>query len=1041
MRTSSRRTVVWTLFLLFVLAGLVKAGEYYPPPESGGGWRAMVARNGTPAAAEKAEILTKTGIDWDKLKLAWDHIDQDGGSFLVIRNGWIAGEWGTASSYYIASCTKSLTSLAMAKIFDMSAAGQLAKTIGPDSFAYKYLPASWGNDVPARKNIRIRHLMTMSSGLEPHDNPVIAGYLNIVLGQPVEDPPATTWAYASVPVDLLSLIVEDVTGKTLKDFFNTEVNARIGVPPVGWDSFSGHSYGSCRASYTARNLARVGYLTLKNGAWDDGGGPNQVVSSDRVSTITQWAPFLNGTIFRQPNNFTNDPNSHKRYGWLWWTNRTNAATYVGSGVPTDAYYMAGFSTQVCFVIPSLDMVVVRLGTAPRPWSDSLVSGMMSRVVDSVVANPDNAPKVERWDTHEIELTAAGSYANPFKDVSVTATFTHTSSGKTITIDGFHDGGSTWRLRFMPTELGDWTYTTSSADSGLNGKTGTIDCIAPAKAYLRGPLAVQGHHFVHADGTAKFLMSTRLTCQFADPALWPPLIQFLKSKRINRVFFTMPGNHFSGSAYKTPYLFGPGTDFDRYNLTAFQSIDAFIDALRKADIIASPYFYYFNDKVQRNMTSAQDQAYIRYGMARFGAYANVMPVLSNEVEQKYTNRGQQYDLNSHTWANNTGSYLKSRAVFGQPVTVHNPMESQGAANPSFYQLLREWPFDAWTDLILKQAQVGSLGSAPTIDPDEPYNSYSPEWNERGYARQNEILIGLRSFGKPIINEEPGYEMGGNYSWNGQTSETLRRTFWTATTAGAYTMWGSAGTYDTGDPLPEMQGSVTPDYMKVLHDAIVTLPYPDMAPDNGVVSPAFVDIDGAEYRTNFALVKSQEAYLVYSLSGGSGSVSLASGRSYEASRIDPRSGAKTDLGYLSGGSIGFSLPANDWVLVYRHDPGAPVVSIASPASGSSFTSTDTVDIVASAADSDGAVAKVEFYTGATLIGTDNNGGDGWSHAWSNPPVGDHDLTARATDNSGITVPSRAMSISVTGAPDTTPPSVPENLVVTAVSHSQIDLTWNA
>ena len=99
---------------------------------------------------------------------------------------------------------------------------------------------------------------------------------------------------------------------------------------------------------------------------------------------------------------------------------------------------------------------------------------------------------------------------------------------------------TWRVRFMPTELGTWRWITTVQRRGLDRKTGTIECVAPAKPHLHGPLRAQGHHFMHADGTPRFLISTRLSCQFASPRTWPPLVAFLKANRINRVLFMMPG---------------------------------------------------------------------------------------------------------------------------------------------------------------------------------------------------------------------------------------------------------------------------------------------------------------------------------------------------------------------------------------------------------------------------------------------------------------------------------------------------------------------
>lgn len=121
--------------------------------------------------------------------------------------------------------------------------------------------------------------------------------------------------------------------------------------------------------------------------------------------------------------------------------------------------------------------------------------------------------IERWDTCEISLTASDEYENPFQDVELTGTFAHGQSGEAITVNGFYDGGSTWRIRFMPLELGTWSYTTKSSDPGLNEKSGEISCIEPTQPYLHGPLHAKGYHFFHADGTPRFLISTRMSCPY------------------------------------------------------------------------------------------------------------------------------------------------------------------------------------------------------------------------------------------------------------------------------------------------------------------------------------------------------------------------------------------------------------------------------------------------------------------------------------------------------------------------------------------------
>ena len=94
----------------------------------------------------------------------------------------------------------------------------------------------------------------------------------------------------------------------------------------------------------------------------------------------------------------------------------------------------------------------------------------------------------------------------------------------------------------------------------------------------------------------------------------------------------------------------------------------------------------------------------------------------------------------------------------------------------------------------------------------------------------------------------------------------------------------------------------------------LPYQEMEPLNGAVAPSEVTLDGVTWRTAFALGKPGETYLVYTLGGGMGKVTLAPGR-YAVTRVDPRDGTRTGLGMAEGGVVDFSLPQGDWVLIYR------------------------------------------------------------------------------------------------------------------------------
>jgi predicted phage tail protein len=80
---------------------------------------------------------------------------------------------------------------------------------------------------------------------------------------------------------------------------------------------------------------------------------------------------------------------------------------------------------------------------------------------------------------------------------------------------------------------------------------------------------------------------------------------------------------------------------------------------------------------------------------------------------------------------------------------------------------------------------------------------------------------------------------------------------------------------------------------------------------------------------------------------------------------------------------------------------------------------VDLTATASDTDGSVAKVEFYSGATLLGTDTS--SPYSFTWSSVPAGTYSLTAVAYDNLGAKTTSAARSITVTGTATTPPTSI--------------------
>jgi hypothetical protein len=130
-----------------------------------------------------------------------------------------------------------------------------------------------------------------------------------------------------------------------------------------------------------------------------------------------------------------------------------------------------------------------------------------------------------------------------------------------------------------------------------------------------------------------------------------------------------------------------------------------------------------------------------------------------------------------------------------------------------------------------------------------------------------------------------------------------------------MWGSYSTYDMEDPLVGLKTSLTPGYLRILHDFMASVPYWEMEPMNALVSPNNVVMEGEEFRTNFCLAKPGEVYLVYSMHGGPLTLNTRAGKRYNVIQMNPRTGQETDLRQVNGERLKFSLTGIDQVLLLR------------------------------------------------------------------------------------------------------------------------------
>lgn len=121
--------------------------------------------------------------------------------------------------------------------------------------------------------------------------------------------------------------------------------------------------------------------------------------------------------------------------------------------------------------------------------------------------------------------------------------------------------------------------------------------------------------------------------------------------------------------------------------------------------------------------------------------------------------------------------------------------------------------------------------------------------------------------------------------------------------------------------------------------------------------------------------------------------------------------------------------------------PTVNVTSPVDNSSFISPANVTLTASAADSDGTISKVEFYSGGKLLGSSTS--SPYTFAYNSLAAGSYSINAIAYDDKGASTTSSPVTFTVADPvlTDTQAPVGPTGLSASAISSSSISLSWTA
>lgn len=299
-----------------------------------------------PINSDVWETVSPETLNWNTEKLPELKaylIERNTDAFIILKNGRIAVEYyfndfTMATPHAWNSAGKTLTSVVVGM-------AEQDGYLNIDDSTTDYLGAGWTTMTPEQENaITIKHQLTMTSGGDytVPDNactePECLKYLN---------EPGTFWFYHNAFYSLLQPVVDAAVPNGFDTYFDEEIKNPIGMSGR-WLQFDyNHVFFS-----NARSMARFGILNLNRGNWNG----------------TQ---LLNENYFQQMTNTSQQQN--KSYGYLWWLNGKEShhlpqttREFQGkliANAPDDLIAALGKDDQKLYLVPSQDLVIVRMGNA------------------------------------------------------------------------------------------------------------------------------------------------------------------------------------------------------------------------------------------------------------------------------------------------------------------------------------------------------------------------------------------------------------------------------------------------------------------------------------------------------------------------------------------------------------------------------------------------------------------------------------------------------------------------------------------------------
>lgn len=327
------------MLLIFITAGFVSCkktgtdsgGEpnneaYYYPPLTGESWATK----------------SSTSIGWDETQLqaAFDYAGtKNTYGLIVLQHGKIVKEqywnnWTKDTKYYLASAGKSVVGF-------VAGIAQQDRVININNKTSQYLGTGWTSLPLAKENlITVKKQLTMTTGL---DDAVADPDCMTPACLVYKADAGTRWAYHNAPFRLMQDLLSAASGQTWNAYCKAKLFDKIGISGAFWLNYVMYC--------TTRDAARFGSLILRKGEWD---GDQLLTDQNYFTAMTTTSQSLNLS-----------------YGYLWWLNGKASCmvpqsqaiipTSLASNAPADMFMALGKDDKKIYVVPSLDVVVVRLG--------------------------------------------------------------------------------------------------------------------------------------------------------------------------------------------------------------------------------------------------------------------------------------------------------------------------------------------------------------------------------------------------------------------------------------------------------------------------------------------------------------------------------------------------------------------------------------------------------------------------------------------------------------------------------------------------------